>query len=141
MLEFDFLFGFICAKQFKINYDIRELLQHLKLRPNAQTLLRNYQIGLNLDSKLNIRLQEKILLEFYPISVGAVLGSKLVDGRFQVQSLVALVDLAFLEFSVFFFRSLRKYGLESLWKTPHGGQSPYRSISHKRTIGLKLTNN
>ena len=54
--------------------------------------------------------------------------SKLLDGRSQVQSPVALVELAVRGFP----RNSRKYGLGSLRKAPHGGHS----LVDKRTVGL-----
>ena len=55
-----------------------------------------------------------------PISGGAVLRSKLVDGMCQVQIPVALVDLAIRGF----LRNSLKYGLVFLSKTPTEGTPP-----------------
>ena len=55
-----------------------------------------------------------------PTSDGVVLRSKLVDERYQVQTLIALVDLAF-EIFLGFLRNSRKHGLGSLRETPMEG--------------------
>ena len=56
-----------------------------------------------------------------PTSGGVVLRSKLVDGRCRVQFPVALVELAVLEFSLFFLRNSHKYRVRSLRKIPIEG--------------------
>ena len=60
---------------------------------------------------------------------GAVLRSKVVDGRCQVQSPLALVDLTVRSFPW----NSQKYGLGSLRETPRG------LSYYKRTVGLNPT--
>ena len=80
----------------------------------------------------------KILIERSLTSGDAVLRSKLVDGRCKVQSPIALVDLAVRSFP-WFSPKLAKIRPRIPLKDTHGGHSPYRPRSHKRTIGLKPT--
>ena len=69
-----------------------------------------------------------MLMFIYPIIIGptsgrAVLPSKLVDGRFRVQSIVPLADIAVRSFRGF-LRSSGKKGQVSLVKTPKEGILP-----------------
>ena len=69
---------------------------------------------------------------------GAVLRSKLVDGRCRVQIPVVQVYLAYWTFPWFSLK-LAQIRVRIPQKDPYGGQAPYRSRSHKRTIGLQPT--
>ena len=104
--------------------------------PPWEQLLQIYSF-LNIMFQKNIWPKSLFPWKVIPTSGRAVLHSKLVDGRCQVQSPVALVE----PFGVFrrFLRNSRKFELGSIRKTHIEGHSPYRPKCHKRTIGLNST--
>ena len=79
-----------------------------------------------------ISVMDKLFLFLHcnrPTSGGVVLHSKLVDGRCQVQSPVALFDLVILEFSVIFSETRVNTGYDSLERSPRrASQSPTRQV-------------
>ena len=65
---------------------------------------------MNLTNKIYLKgmLGFELQNDLSPTSGEAVLSSMLVDGRCQVQSPVAFVDVAVRSFPIFFLRNLRK---------------------------------
>ena len=89
----------------------------IKVLKNRQTVNYILHHKNSMQTKFCACFLRRFTVSLGPNHCGADLRSKLVDKRCQVQSSVALVDLAVRIFSCF-FRNSRKYGVGSLRKIP-----------------------
>ena len=80
------------------------------------------------------------LLKLFVLGLDSGCAIKLVDGKYQFHPRWRLSTLPFAVFRGF-LRNLRKYGLGSLRKTPHGEHPTHRPRSPVRQTALHPTTN